>query len=106
MVVGRCVVCEVESNVIAVHSQDLNIPDCPPNWDSLWIGYSFVMVSAFLPFYRHILKGELALNVASATKDVNSRAQDSLAQDSMTNDLYFHTRDFSRIFLRIVQSMT
>ena len=27
-----------------------------------------------------------------------SRTQDSLAQDSLTNDLYFYTRDFSRIF--------
>ena len=41
----RCVVCEVETNVIAVHSQDINVPDCPPQWDSLWIGYSFAMVS-------------------------------------------------------------
>ena len=30
---------------------------------------------------------------------VNSRAQGSLAQDSMTNNLYFHFRDFSRIFV-------
>ena len=35
-------------------------------------------------------------------KGVNSRAQDSLAQDSMTNDLFLFTRDFSRIFLPIV----
>ena len=43
--ISRCVVCEVETNVIAVHSQDINVPDCPPQWDSLWIGYSFAMVS-------------------------------------------------------------
>lgn len=41
--ISRCVVCEVETNVIAVHSQDINVPDCPPGWDGLWIGYSFVM---------------------------------------------------------------
>jgi collagen type IV alpha len=40
----RCVVCEVDTNVLAVHSQDMNVPDCPNNWDSLWIGYSFLMV--------------------------------------------------------------
>ena len=40
----RCVVCEVQTNVIAVHSQDMNVPQCPPSWDSLWIGYSFAMV--------------------------------------------------------------
>ena len=37
--------CEVPTNVIAVHSQDMNVPTCPPDWESLWIGYSFVMVS-------------------------------------------------------------
>ena len=45
----RCVVCEVSSNVVAVHSQDMNVPSCPPNWESLWIGYSFVMVSETFP---------------------------------------------------------
>ena len=43
-VCARCVVCEVQTNVLAVHSQDMNVPECPPQWDSLWIGYSFVMV--------------------------------------------------------------
>jgi integrin beta 8 len=42
---NRCVVCEIDTNVLAVHSQDMNVPDCPTNWDSLWIGYSFIMVS-------------------------------------------------------------
>ena len=42
--ISRCVVCEVQTNVIAVHSQDMNVPQCPPSWDSLWIGYSFAMV--------------------------------------------------------------
>jgi len=37
-------VCEAPANVIAVHSQSVNIPDCPRDWSSLWIGYSFVMV--------------------------------------------------------------
>jgi hypothetical protein len=41
---SRCVVCEAPANVIAVHSQSVNIPDCPRDWSSLWIGYSFVMV--------------------------------------------------------------
>ena len=42
--VCRCVVCEVQTNVIAVHSQDMNIPDCPQDWEALWLGYSFAMV--------------------------------------------------------------
>lgn len=42
--VSRCVVCEVQTNVIAVHSQDMNIPDCPQDWEPLWLGYSFAMV--------------------------------------------------------------
>ena len=29
---------------------------------------------------------------------MKTRVQDSLAQDSMTNDLYFHTRDFCVFF--------
>ena len=41
---SRCVVCEVQTNVIAVHSQDMNIPDCPQDWEALWLGYSFAMV--------------------------------------------------------------
>ena len=44
--VCRCVVCEVQTNVIAVHSQDMNIPDCPQDWEALWLGYSFAMVDA------------------------------------------------------------
>ena len=44
--ISRCVVCEVETNVIAVHSQDINVPECPSHWESLWIGYSFTMVSS------------------------------------------------------------
>ena len=43
--ISRCTVCEAPSNVIAVHSQSLDIPDCPTNWTQLWIGYSFAMVS-------------------------------------------------------------
>lgn len=41
---NRCAVCEVPAMVIAVHSQSIRIPSCPAGWDSLWIGYSFVMV--------------------------------------------------------------
>lgn len=42
--ISRCVVCEVPANVIAVHSQSTQIPQCPYGWDGLWIGYSFLMV--------------------------------------------------------------
>lgn len=58
--ISRCVVCEAPANVIAVHSQSLTIPDCPNGWESLWIGYSFVMVMStpsppFIIFsYKHI----------------------------------------------------
>ena len=43
--ISRCAVCDAPANVIAVHSQDLQIPSCPRGWKPLWIGYSFVMVS-------------------------------------------------------------
>ncbi|CDQ91631.1 unnamed protein product, partial [Oncorhynchus mykiss] len=41
--ISRCSVCEAPAMVIAVHSQNIMIPSCPNGWDSLWIGYSFVM---------------------------------------------------------------
>lgn len=40
----RCSVCEITSNVIAVHSQTTLTPQCPQGWESLWTGYSFIMV--------------------------------------------------------------
>jgi hypothetical protein len=46
--ISRCVVCEVPSNVIAVHSQSLQIPECPYGWEGLWIGYTFLMVNLFI----------------------------------------------------------
>lgn len=44
--ISRCAVFEVPSNVIAVHSQSLQVPECPYGWEGLWIGYSFVMHTA------------------------------------------------------------
>jgi len=41
--ISRCVVCETPANVIAVHSQQVEIPECPRGWKGLWIGYSFAM---------------------------------------------------------------
>lgn len=40
--------------VMAVHSQTIQIPQCPSGWSSLWIGYSFVMVSV----WGHCVSGE------------------------------------------------
>lgn len=44
--ISRCSVCEAPSVAIAVHSQDITIPQCPVGWRSLWIGYSFLMVGS------------------------------------------------------------
>lgn len=41
--ISRCAVCEAPAMVIAVHSQTIQIPSCPSNWEALWIGYSFMM---------------------------------------------------------------
>jgi len=41
--ISRCTVCETETLVIAVHSQSMDVPECPGDWESLWIGYSFLM---------------------------------------------------------------
>ena len=42
--ISRCSVCEVPTNVLAVHSQSLQVPECPYGWEGLWIGYTFMMV--------------------------------------------------------------
>lgn len=44
--ISRCSVCEAPSVAIAVHSQDITIPQCPAGWRSLWIGYSYLMVGS------------------------------------------------------------
>ncbi|XP_013925870.1 PREDICTED: collagen alpha-6(IV) chain-like, partial [Thamnophis sirtalis] len=44
--ISRCSVCEAPSQAVAVHSQDITIPQCPEGWRSLWIGYSFLMHTA------------------------------------------------------------
>jgi len=45
--VSRCVVCSAPEPIIAVHSQDVSVPSCPVGFDSLWTGYSFLMVKLF-----------------------------------------------------------
>ena len=44
--ISRCAVCEIPTQVMAVHSQDTVIPQCPVGWSGLWSGYSFVMHTA------------------------------------------------------------
>lgn len=41
--ISRCVVCDAPTNIIAVHSQTPQIPECPIGWQGMWIGYSFAM---------------------------------------------------------------
>ena len=43
--ISRCAVCDAPANIIAVHSQTTQVPQCPRGWNELWIGYSFAMVS-------------------------------------------------------------
>ena len=49
--VSRCVVCEAPDANIAVHSQDESTPTCPVGYDSLWSGYSFMMVRYSFTFF-------------------------------------------------------
>lgn len=42
--ISRCAVCEAPSAPAALHSQSSSRPPCPPDWTSLWTGYSFLMV--------------------------------------------------------------
>jgi len=41
--ISKCAVCETPTKVVALHSQSMNVPDCPENWVYLWQGYSFLM---------------------------------------------------------------
>ena len=50
----RCAVCESPTRAIAIHSQTMDIPDCPDNWMELWNGYSFVMVYFIMPFASYL----------------------------------------------------
>eukprot|EP00105_Crassostrea_gigas_P005959 XP_011419724.1 PREDICTED: collagen alpha-1(IV) chain [Crassostrea gigas] len=43
--ISRCSVCEAVSEVVAVHSQETRIPDCPSGFRSMWTGFSFMMSS-------------------------------------------------------------
>ena len=45
--VSRCAVCEIDTPTIAIHSQTNETPSCPPTWESLWTGYSYLAVSVF-----------------------------------------------------------
>jgi hypothetical protein len=42
--ISRCSVCEAPTTVIAVHSQTVDVPECPGGWYQMWDGYSFLMV--------------------------------------------------------------
>lgn len=42
--ISRCAVCETRTRLIALHSQSMEIPDCPGGWEELWTGYSYLMV--------------------------------------------------------------
>ena len=55
--ISRCVVCKAPDFSIAVHSQDIGMPPCPIGYDSLWSGYSFLMVS--LKISDHLFFGVL-----------------------------------------------
>lgn len=67
--ISRCSVCEAPSQAVAVHSQDITIPPCPQGWRSLWIGYSFLMVSHKFTFFILInislLKFDMRQNISN-----------------------------------------
>ena len=45
--VSRCSVCEVQGNILTLHSQTTMVPECPDTWHSMWSGYSYLnLVSA------------------------------------------------------------
>lgn len=96
--VSRCVVCEAPAMVIAVHSQTIQIPSCPSGWDSLWIGYSFMMVrtasysrssyclpTCVLSCFRTLIRTARVVILPSAT---NQSSQDCQYTDPSITDVY------------------
>lgn len=72
----RCSVCETTTHVIAVHSQSMDIPYCPEDWEELWIGYSFVMVTQLPIDFTSNIIDEISGWVSTlilALKEVGSR---------------------------------
>lgn len=63
--ISRCSVCEINAAVLAVHSQSNTIPDCPASWISLWVGYSFLMVSSCV--YSSGVYAKTLLNICGGT---------------------------------------
>lgn len=43
--ISRCSVCETDRPIMAIHSQSEQVPNCPRDWETMWIGFSFLMVS-------------------------------------------------------------
>lgn len=41
--ISRCAVCDSSTRLIALHSQSMDIPDCPQGWEEAWVGYSYYM---------------------------------------------------------------
>ena len=41
--ISRCAVCESASPILAVHSQSVEVPECPYGWEGMWIGCSYWM---------------------------------------------------------------
>lgn len=51
--VSRCVVCETTTRLIALHSQSMEILDCPQGWEEAWIGYSYYMQTSDASGHSH-----------------------------------------------------
>lgn len=45
--------------IIAVHSQTTSVPPCPEGWQSLWKGFSFVMVRKIKDYFYSSEKNKM-----------------------------------------------
>ena len=62
--ISKCSVCETPTKVMAMHSQTINVPDCPQNWEFLWAGYSFIMVHTLKHFNQKQFSLETVMSVS------------------------------------------
>jgi integrin beta 8 len=42
MYISKCAACEAPGTIFALHSQTMETPECPANYNALWLGYSFL----------------------------------------------------------------
>lgn len=92
--ISRCSVCESRTKLIAIHSQTMDIPDCPPTWEASWVGYSYLMVSFhnyiifffFFIKFIHFINGKFIIQ--TTTDNTGGFGQDLISPGSCLKEFH------------------